>query len=157
VVALLILALTASQVFADADADAMRSRMRAAGYADAEVRNLIKSGALRDSSVRSAVIARGVPADALEPYVLERECHPATTAARACPGPPTPTAVTQAPPDSLRPFGFEIFGYSPTTFEPLTYGPVDPDYPLGPGDELLLTIWGDDQLALTLPVSRDGM
>src|SRR5882762_8423925 len=102
VVALLILALTASQVFADADADAMRSRMRAAGYADAEVRNLIKSGALRDSSVRSAVIARGVPADALEPYVLE---PPSATRQPPPPAPalapPTPTAVTQAPPDSL--------------------------------------------------------
>src|SRR5262245_2450223 len=32
------------------------------------------------------------------------------------------------------PFGYEIFGYAPSTFEPLGSGPVDPDYPIGPGD-----------------------
>jgi protein involved in polysaccharide export with SLBB domain len=66
------------------------------------------------------------------------------------------------PPDTLsltlgmEPFGAEIFRYSPTTFEPLTYGPVGPDYVIGRGDELVLTLWGGDQLALSLPVNREG-
>ncbi len=59
--------------------------------------------------------------------------------------------------DANEPFGFEIFHYSPTTFEPLAYGPVDEEYPLGPGDEVSLTLWGDDQLSLTLSVSREGV
>ena len=41
----------------------------------------------------------------------------------------------------LRPFGYEIFNLSPRTFEPLEGGPVDPNYPLGPGDEIVLTLW----------------
>lgn len=56
----------------------------------------------------------------------------------------------------LEPFGYEIFSYSPTTFEPLTYGPVGPDYQLGPGDELVITVWGDDQLTLTQELNREG-
>jgi protein involved in polysaccharide export with SLBB domain len=59
--------------------------------------------------------------------------------------------------ETPEPFGFEIFHWSPTTFEPLSYGPVDPDYPLGPGDELALTLWGDSQLTLTLTVNREGV
>lgn len=160
-IALLFLTLAAAKPFADTDA--LRSRMRAAGYADAEVKYLIESGALRDSSLRRAMIARGVPAGVLESYLRD-----STATSTPPPQPPPPTlprmtpaarrdAVTRTLADSLRPFGYEIFGYSPTTFEPLTYGPVDPEYPLGPGDELLLTVWGDDQLALALPVSRDGM
>ena len=35
--------------------------------------------------------------------------------------------------DPVLPFGYEIFGYLPPTFEPLASGPVDPDYLIGPG------------------------
>ncbi len=55
-----------------------------------------------------------------------------------------------------QPFGYDVFRYSPTTFEPLAYGPVGPDYPVGPGDELVITMWGDAQLALTAVVNREG-
>jgi polysaccharide biosynthesis/export protein len=65
-------------------------------------------------------------------------------------------APAPAQPDASQPFGYEVFRYSPTTFEPLAYGPVAPDYPLGPGDELVLTMWGDAQLALTATVNREG-
>ena len=33
---------------------------------------------------------------------------------------------------------------------------MDQDYPIGPGDELVLTMWGDAQLALTATVNREG-
>ena len=59
-------------------------------------------------------------------------------------------------PEDPQPFGYEVFRYSPTTFEPLAYGPVDQDYLIGPGDELVLTMWGDAQLALTTTVNREG-
>jgi len=65
-------------------------------------------------------------------------------------------APVPAKPDGPQPFGYEVFRYSPTTFEPLAYGPVDQDYPIGPGDELVLTLWGDAQLALTATVNREG-
>jgi polysaccharide biosynthesis/export protein len=76
------------------------------------------------------------------------------------PDTPTPDAGHPAPaprkPEESQPFGYDVFRYSPTTFEPLAYGPVAPDYPLGPGDELVLTVWGDAQLALTATVNREG-
>jgi polysaccharide biosynthesis/export protein len=66
------------------------------------------------------------------------------------------SAAAPPPPDDGQPFGYEVFRYSPTTFEPLAYGPVDSDYPIGPGDELVVTLWGDAQLALTTVVNREG-
>jgi len=56
----------------------------------------------------------------------------------------------------LRPFGYEIFNLSPKTFEPLEGGPVDPNYPLGPGDELVLTLWGDTEQFQRLKINREG-
>jgi protein involved in polysaccharide export with SLBB domain len=58
--------------------------------------------------------------------------------------------------NNLKPFGFDLFQYSVTTFEPNINVPVPPTYVLGPGDEILLNIWGDTQLSYQLLVSRDG-
>jgi protein involved in polysaccharide export with SLBB domain len=59
----------------------------------------------------------------------------------------------QAP---VLPFGYDIFGYSPTTFEPLSTGPVDPDYPIGPGDEVIIQVWGDNEFTHAAIVSREA-
>ena len=54
------------------------------------------------------------------------------------------------------PFGYEIFGYIPSTFEPLGAGPVDPDYPIGPGDEVIVQVWGDNEFTHAAVVSREA-
>ena len=54
------------------------------------------------------------------------------------------------------PFGYDIFRYAPSTFEPLAAGPVDPDYPIGPGDEVIVQVWGDNELTHAAIVSREA-
>jgi len=58
--------------------------------------------------------------------------------------------------EPVLPFGYEIFGYAPTTFEPLASGPVDPDYPIGPGDEVIIQVWGDNQYTHSAVVNREA-
>lgn len=53
-------------------------------------------------------------------------------------------------------FGYDIFRIVPAAFEPDPYGPIDPSYPIGPGDEILLSVWGDTEFRHTLPVDREG-
>ena len=64
------------------------------------------------------------------------------------------------PPESLAAgnyvFGVDVFRRSRTQFLPLLAGPVPPDYTLGPGDELVLILTGDVEVAYTLPVTREG-
>ncbi len=57
---------------------------------------------------------------------------------------------------ALTPFGYDLFTDSPDGFAPLDWGRVPPDYLVGPGDELVLTVWGDTELVETLPVDREG-
>ena len=63
-------------------------------------------------------------------------------------------------PDGMEPevlyFGYHIFGTVPAAFEPDPYGPIDPSYPIGPGDEILLSVWGDTEFRHTLTVDREG-
>ncbi len=57
---------------------------------------------------------------------------------------------------SLPAFGYDIFNYSPTTFQPSVNIPVPVNYVIGPGDEVVITLWGETQLVHKLTVAQDG-
>jgi protein involved in polysaccharide export with SLBB domain len=56
----------------------------------------------------------------------------------------------------LRQFGYDLFRKPPSTFAPSDKVPVGPDYVLGPGDELRITIWGNIEGQWNVTVDRDG-
>lgn len=53
-------------------------------------------------------------------------------------------------------FGVDVFRRGTTEFLPVLSGPVPPDYKLGPGDQLVLILTGDVELAHVLSVTRQG-
>ena len=53
-------------------------------------------------------------------------------------------------------FGTDVFRRSATQFLPTLAGPVPPDYRLGPGDQLVLILTGEVELAYSLQVTREG-
>lgn len=56
----------------------------------------------------------------------------------------------------LKPFGYDIFENPPSTFAPVTNVPLPADYVLGPGDELDVQLYGNENRNYTLQVDRDG-
>lgn len=58
--------------------------------------------------------------------------------------------------EALRPFGYDLFREVPTTFAPATDIPVPPDYVLGPGDNVLLDLFGKRSDRYSLVVDREG-
>lgn len=58
--------------------------------------------------------------------------------------------------NGLKPFGYELFEGKPSTFSPYTDVPVPTNYTVGPGDELKVQLWGNENQQLSLTVSRDG-
>lgn len=52
-------------------------------------------------------------------------------------------------------FGYDLFSTS-APFEPSENMPVNPDYVLGPGDELKISIWGKLNADYSLTIDRDG-
>jgi protein involved in polysaccharide export with SLBB domain len=58
--------------------------------------------------------------------------------------------------DSLPAFGYNIFTYAPTTFEPSVNIPAPKTYVVGPGDEIVISLWGATQLVHRLTVAKDG-
>jgi len=79
--------------------------------------------------------------------------------------PPTTSAPVEeinvdrspAPTESgLEYFGYNLFKNIPSSFEPSEIGPIDPGYIIGPGDNLLLSVWGAAELQYQLPVDAQG-
>jgi protein involved in polysaccharide export with SLBB domain len=66
------------------------------------------------------------------------------------------TVIPKAGPDSLRVFGYDMFNVSPSSFVPLAPTSVPPDYTLGPGDNVIVNLWGKVDLELDLTVDREG-
>jgi protein involved in polysaccharide export with SLBB domain len=58
--------------------------------------------------------------------------------------------------EELVPFGHGLFDHSPETYRQPAAGPVDPDYPLGPGDQIVLDVWGDTVFRLERELDREG-
>ena len=53
-------------------------------------------------------------------------------------------------------YGVNLFRNPPSTFAPLNVVPVTPDYVVGPGDELLVQVWGQVTLNNHFIVDRSG-
>jgi protein involved in polysaccharide export with SLBB domain len=59
-------------------------------------------------------------------------------------------------PPELALFGFEIFKGKSSTFEPVLNLPTPTSYVLGPGDEVVISVWGETKLNYQLQVNREG-
>jgi protein involved in polysaccharide export with SLBB domain len=53
-------------------------------------------------------------------------------------------------------YGRRLFDEVPSTFAPMNNIPVPADYAIGPGDELLIRVWGKINLDTTVTVDRNG-
>lgn len=58
--------------------------------------------------------------------------------------------------DTLQPFGFDIFALPSSAFEPVLNAASPPSYLLGPGDEIIITVWGETKLNYQLEINREG-
>ena len=57
---------------------------------------------------------------------------------------------------TLQYFGYDIFKKNPALFQGSNTGLVDPNYIIGPGDEIIVMLWGETQFRQVLKVDREG-
>ena len=58
--------------------------------------------------------------------------------------------------DSIEYFGYKVFSGNPDIFQGSISESVDPEYLIGPGDEVIIMLWGETELNETYIVSREG-
>lgn len=57
----------------------------------------------------------------------------------------------------LEQFGYELFAGSPSTFAPVTNVPVPSEYIVGPGDSVVIQLYGKTNATYELSVTREGI
>ncbi|MGH7607779.1 MAG: SLBB domain-containing protein, partial [Gemmatimonadales bacterium] len=136
------------------------------------LRSRIRESGLSADQIRARLRASGYPATLLDAYLglgtggsgLAGPSAQELEALQALGLPPISTEflspdtglVRRAalPPSDV--FGVDVFRRTTTQFLPLLAGPVPADYKLGPGDNLVLILTGDVELAYQLQVTREG-
>jgi protein involved in polysaccharide export with SLBB domain len=123
----------------------------------------VPPGTASAAELAAALRAQGIPVDSAQVAGVRDEV-PAV--APNAPDSAEWDRVEQAPPraaeaesmdsEELAPFGYSLFSTSPDSYRQPGYGPVDPEYPLGPGDEVVLDVWGDTVFRLERTLDRQG-
>ncbi|MGH7702250.1 MAG: polysaccharide biosynthesis/export family protein, partial [Gemmatimonadales bacterium] len=133
----------------------IRARLRAAGYPDtflddylsgADTTRAVNPGSNTLEALRSLGIIGPEETDSLR--LLTDSTRHLADSLRA--DSLTDTTTT------LKLFGLDIFHRSTSRFAADLRGPVDANYRLGPGDELVLILTGDVEVASTLDINREG-
>lgn len=148
-----------------------------------QLRQRIITSGMTAEQVRARLKAEGYPENVLDAYLPGSSSSPGAVGEdvlgavrrlgivgdddvmtlRAMMGSPTPAAEEvrdevrgqdQGQADEL--FGLNLFRSSTSEFLPTLDGPVDANYRLGPGDQLVLILTGQVELAHTLDVTREG-
>src|SRR5688500_606390 len=135
--------------------DQVRARLRAEGYPEHMLDAYLTGGSgagageVPGGSVFSAVAALNLPADSTG--AIERQWLQNRVALDTA-------LVTEAPTDTSGRtiYGLSMFRQKTSMFDPSAAGPVDESYVLGPGDQLVLILTGDVELAHSLEVTREG-
>ncbi len=141
--------------------DQIRTRLRAEGYSESMLDQYLPGasggGAAPSSEVLGALERLGI-ANTDDAAVMR-------TMLRQGQNPDT-VRIPRVRDDSVRAeadeekaqelFGLSLFQNATSEFVPVLDGPVDDDYRLGPGDELVLILTGEVELAHTLPLTREG-
>ena len=53
-------------------------------------------------------------------------------------------------------YGYQIFQGDPGAFQASTFGAVDPNYNIGPGDQIIVMLWGESQFRQEFTIDREG-
>jgi len=53
-------------------------------------------------------------------------------------------------------FGYDVFEGDPAVFQASTLGAIDPNYSIGPGDQIIILLWGETQFRQVFTVGREG-
>jgi protein involved in polysaccharide export with SLBB domain len=153
------------------------STLKVDQLSDGQIRsylNRIEQSGLSEDEIEAALLSRGLPESEL---LLLKERINAITTGRQDVGPGFRQIRTrEAPPKEgdlfealvtdqeeerileieKKVFGYELFNAPNLTFEPSLNIPTPKNYQLGPGDEILIDVWGASEQTYQQVVSPDG-
>ena len=146
-------ALEEAKGFCQKKVDPMIAQMaKQAGY---DVEKLCKSLNQLTSSAAQQIEQSEVP-QRLDKSAQNQQQQDKNQANPELPALETDSQINTPKNSPLKLFGYDLFAGEPDTFQPSTNAPVEPDYLLGPGDELNIQFYGKVNDYFEQTILRDG-
>ena len=162
---LLIICLFISGLFSQSNED-IKKKIIESGLSETQIRQMAKQRGMTDAQIDAKakeIKGESSAGEAPQPVIedipevgiddVSLELGAKETAAKS-----DIEQVSQVQPGKqpLAYFGYDIFKRDPALFQASVFGAVDPDYNIGPGDEIIFMLWGETQFRQVLSVDREG-
>ena len=168
--------LFASSILLSQTGDIIKKAAKAAGVTETQARSMARERGMSDADVKAEAKKRGYIQDESPTTESKLEIDPVESAQgidvvldpleidESTPETgddleeETPEVESEAQPGKrpLPYFGYDIFKGDPAAFQKSTFGAIDPNYNIGPGDEIIIMLWGETQFRQTFNVDREG-
>nr|WKN40051.1 SLBB domain-containing protein [Tunicatimonas sp. TK19036] len=150
------------------------SNVRVDKFSDAQIKRLVQAAEERNISVQNIqeqALIRGMPRTEINKLLqrisrIQRNSPQSRSGQRSSQSDTESDSLSQTSQrdssldiiseEERKVFGFSLFNSQDLTFEPNQSIATPQNYQLGPGDELLINVWGASQQNYALEVDRDG-
>lgn len=130
---------------------------REAGATDQQIQQGVQEGEQRDVFDQQAQFEQEAAEEIQEQLVAEDTIREGTAREGEIQEEEEDAAEPKAPQDRIADyFGYSLFTGSSDKYLPAQVGPSDPDYLLGPGDEIIVSLWGQVEQRYPLTISKEG-
>ena len=143
----------------------LKKKAQEMGIAPTQAKEIAKQRGMTDAQIQAELKKRGVSADSELGGLTSQEETSADgstelTEESVVDSPAEdeiePESEEQAALKPLNRFGYDIFRGDPSVFQSSNFGAVDPNYNIGPGDEVIIMLWGETQFRQVFTVNREG-
>ena len=143
----------------------LKKKAQEMGITPTQAKEIAKQRGMTDAQIQAELKKRGVSADSELGGLTSQEETSADgstelTEESVVDSPAEdeiePESEEQAALKPLNRFGYDIFRGDPSVFQSSNFGAVDPNYNIGPGDEVIIMLWGETQFRQVFTVNREG-
>ena len=157
-------------------AEQIKKQLKDAGVTPDQAKQMAKDRGMTDQQIEAEAQARGINLDeAGDGFTSQQTTDPPTEPVldeSAVLEPPESETTTEEELDveeelfleiiadtsreATSYYGYQIFQGDPGAFQASTFGAVDPNYNIGPGDQIIVMLWGESQFRQEFTIDREG-
>ena len=136
----------------------LKKQIKDAGYNENTIKEMVKDQGYLDSQIDAEAKARGINLLENDISVQKSSLNINDQIENVLEIDTGDSLATIQPKDrsNIPYFGYNIFSGDPSAFQSSSFGIVDPNYNLGPGDIIIVMLWGESQFRQEFKIDREG-
>jgi protein involved in polysaccharide export with SLBB domain len=148
----------------------IKKQLKDAGVTPDQAKQMAKDRGMTDQQIEAEAQARGINLDAagddtesqvttdpqIEPVLYESPVLEPPDSETTAEEKLVLKTIGDISPEANYYYGYQIFQGDPGVFQSSTFGAVDPNYNIGPGDQIIVMLWGESQFRQEFTIDREG-